>query len=735
MNLIYIFDNFTFNDNTFIINTVKRWFCYEINNLINSGKINTEIQKITMLKTGPTVQICSLDLEKINIIKVLKMIDGLIYKRYSVYPNINFKDIFEHLATVNEPNTQVIMFSSINHLGITNANLETINSISEKLNFSVKIYNIGKYAFLDKIIKNISEIYIDYRINKLESIINKEHKIFNFISHNPDLLNTNKYIKEWETNIEDKNKIISDYLMLLQNAEYYILENDKLDENIYSKIKKIIFINLFSYLNDTKILNLIKCFDNCVEKSIEKKYTSCPLIIPIDCIPAKYSDGNIKYIMEFYQQIYPKIINYHMDLNIKNFHLPNNYVTSKLNFNSILNHAPIIKDTLTDNSENFLASNLSMTDWVDEYNDYNPYGFLIKFNISKFGYKGLIDENSTIIKWYPNMVVGSISNNSVSINDYYQLVLSHLDNINENGFEDGQEYNIVSQKEFMKLNDFTIIDNVNGNTNIVLPLYINKNHWVLTKLFWNYHMSFIFNTFEHNYNRKMDNIYYLVVLKNFNMFTDQNKINHNIIRVFFYYLRTCIELMLENRYISSVQNEVIRIYNKLVVDYNPQTPHGEILRVNSNTFIIRIIQWIISSNCDLNLLKKYLRDYRNIVIKDYIQENYKLDYWDSIKTKSSHEQIDELNILKQEIVQNNKSLYDLENDLNGLGMIINYIYKLKGFNQLIKFLDKHNGCVPINSDSFINCDIFKTSIISILNSLTFNIDKYTTDIDFTPYLM
>lgn len=734
MNLIYIFDNFTFNDNTFIINTVKRWFCYEINNLINSGKINTEIQKITMLKTGPTVQICSIDLEKINIIKVLKMIDGIIYKRYSVYPNINFKQIFEYLATINEPNTQVIMFSSINNLGIADTNLEIINSITEKLNFVVKIYNIGKYAFLDKTIKNINEIFIDYRINKLESIINKEHKIFNFVNHNPDLLNINKYVEEWDSKIENKNKIISDYLILLQNAEYYILENDKLDEHIYSKIKNIIFFNLFSHLNDTKILNFIRCFDNSVKKTIEKKYIKCPINIPDD-LPAEYSDGNIKYMMEFYKQIYPKIINYHMDSNIKNFHLPNNYITSKLNFEKIKNHKLIDKNTLMDNSTNFLASNLSMTDWVDEYNEYNPYGFLAKFNISKFGFKGLIDENSTIIKYYPNMIIGSISNNSVSINDYYQLVLSYLDNINENGCEDCQEYQIVSQKELLRLNDFIITDNINGNTNILLPIYINKSHWVLTKLFWNYHMSFIFNTFEYNYNRKMDNIYYLTVLKNFNMFTDPNKINHNLIRVFFYYLRTCIELMLENKYISSVHNEVIRMYNKLIVEPSPQTSNGENLRINSNTFVIRIIQWIISSNCDLNLLKKYLRDYRNTVIKDYVLENYKLDYWDNLKIKNHQEQIDELNILKQEIVQNNKSLYDLENDLNGLGMFVNYMYKLKGFNQLIKFLDKNNGCIPINSDSFINCDIVKTSLITILNSLVFNINNYIEDIDFSSFLI
>ncbi len=347
--------------------------------------------------------------------------------------------------------------------------------------------------------------------------------------------------------------------------------------------------------------------------------------------------------MDFYQQIYPKIINYYLDLNLKNFHIPSYYVTTEPDFKKIYNYKKIVKESILDDSVNFLTSNLTISDWVDEYNELNPFGFLVKFNLSKFAYKGLIDENSTLVKWYPNLVVSSISNNCVSLNDYYQLVLSGLDDVNENSFEDGEEHKIVSQKESLKLNDFTIIDKVHGDSNILLPIYINKNHWNLTKLFWTYHMSLIFNTFEYNYNKKMDNIYYLVMLKNFNMLNDPAKYNNNLVKVFIYYLRTCIELMIENKYINSVQNEVVRLHNQLTVITKsnltlPTNPSNENLRINSINFMIRIIQWIVSSNSSLDQIKKYLFNYRNMVINDYIEDKYKLDYWDNLKLKTPEDQ-------------------------------------------------------------------------------------------------
>ncbi len=738
MDLIFIFDNSTFSNNTTIINCIKRWISYELNNILFKSEIREKINKINFVKTFPSIQNCNINLDTIGVTKVLSIINGIIFKKYYTYPNINFKEIVDYISKIDNPNTKLVLFSSIDNIGMSNANIKYVNDIFDKVQFKINIYNIGKYSCLNTIFPKINEIFINFKNSKLETIISKEHNIFTIEKFNQNNLNIKTINFENLGNTENpdennnmENNNINKILVLLQNIELYILENEISDENILSQIKNILNISIYNFVKNKSIYCLIKNYINSIDNFLEKKYNKCPIIVPINDIPSNLTETNIKYILDFYQEIYPKFVNYLMELGLKNLKIPKGYITSTLNYDSIQKLPKFDSDSLLDDSKEFLNSNLTMSNWVDEYNEFNPFGILIKYSVSKFSFKGLIDENSTIIKWYPNTIINSVSNNWVSLNDYYQMVLTDLNNIQVND-EDG-EHILVSKKELLKINDFLIIDNVNGDTNIVLPIYINKHHWSLTKSIWKYHMAFINNTFEYNYNKKMDNIYYLVLLKNLNMFNEPNKFTNSFIRVFFYNLRTCIELMIENKFINSVSNEVKKIFEIITVINGPN-PNVDILRNNSITFVIMVIQWIISSNCNLEQLKNYLAGYRNIVINNYIFENYKIDFWEGIKNKPEEERKNELQILKQEIIQENKSLYDLEIDLVLLGELITKIYKLKGFNQLIKLLDKHNGCIPINSDTFINCNIFKSMFETLENYKTFNINNYLESIDLTYFL-
>ena len=82
---------------------------------------------------------------------------------------------------------------------------------------------------------------------------------------------------------------------------------------------------------------------------------------------------------------------------------------------------------------------------------------------------------------YPNIGFDNISNNFVSLNDYYQLIINHLEE------EPDFKFN---------LNNFEVVDNLHGNTNIMLPLYINKEHWAITKKIWNFHFTLINNFYQ-----------------------------------------------------------------------------------------------------------------------------------------------------------------------------------------------------------------------------------------------
>ena len=104
----------------------------------------------------------------------------------------------------------------------------------------------------------------------------------------------------------------------------------------------------------------------------------------------------------------------------------------------------------------------------------------------------------------------------------------------------------------------------------MLPIFINKNHWQLVKSFWKYHMSFINNSFEYNYNKRMDNIYFLVLLKNFNNLNESYNLNKIKlipdcdIRLFIYILRTSIQILIDNKYINNIKNEYNRTYLHII---------------------------------------------------------------------------------------------------------------------------------------------------------------------------
>ena len=332
-----------------------------------------------------------------------------------------------------------------------------------------------------------------------------------------------------------------------------------------------------------------------------------------------------------------------------------------------------------------------MTNWIDEYNEYNPYGILIKYNISKNSYKGLIDEKSTIIKTFPEMIIDSVSNNWISLNDYYQLIISYKN-------EDDYENNNSVDK--FNLNNFKINDAIHGESNIMLPLYINKNHWNLTKSLWKYHISFINNSFESEYNKKMDNIYYLVLLKQFINLLDKNIIPDNKIILFIHILRSTIQVSIDNKYINTISSEYSRYFIYLI-DLDKKFQGKNLLELNLIDYIIRYIQYCTSNN-DITKLEKDLSIIREILLNNYKKKI--LSGQDDLK----------LSEIKNDFILDNTNWLNLEITLIKFAKVINSIYKIKGFNQFIKFVDKTNSYLMADSDN--KDDITCNNIKNIINN-------------------
>jgi hypothetical protein len=288
---------------------------------------------------------------------------------------------------------------------------------------------------------------------------------------------------------------------------------------------------------------------------------------------------------------------------------------------------------------------------------------LLKYDIKK----GIKNKNYNLIKYYsiiseyPNIFVSNISNNFISINDYYQLILNHL-----------QE-----EPEFIfNLNDFEIIDSYHGNTNIMLPLYINKEHWYIFNKIKRYHLTLINNYLEPYYNSKMDDIYFFVLLKSFNTMLLKN--NNDTIRLTMYILRTAMQICIDNKYCFNVKHEYMKYYNNLL---SSQTIYY--FKQIYNDFLVRFIQMIISSKVD--------------VLKTYNEfENIK-EYYTSLNKEN-----DNVNYL------------NLHNDLLKLTLFMDNLLKIYGFNKLIKNIDDSNGMLD-NEDLALNLTVLKNIILSLVN--------------------
>jgi hypothetical protein len=339
---------------------------------------------------------------------------------------------------------------------------------------------------------------------------------------------------------------------------------------------------------------------------------------------------------------------------------------------------------------------------------------------------------SSILKTYPNMVVNNITTNFVPLYDYYQIVLFDYENNKkgengDNNEEENEDVNDLSNKKnFFNIINFNIPDNINGDGNVMLPLYINKQHWELTKSLWSYHLTFVNNCFEQEYDKKMDNIYFLSILK---LFGDLKNLNANsnsksITRLFGYMLRTCIQILIDNKFLHSIKG----VYSK----YLDSVMEAETLDKNSifADWVIRVIQLIISNAITDEELKVDLDKITNLIFKKYIITNYIMDFWDKINNPkiTDTEKKNELSILKNDVLQGNMCWLFLNFDLRVFNKIIKSIYAVNGFNQFIKQIDKTNGCLRDTNEINVLSIKALENIFETHCGTQFNIDDYSVDI-------
>jgi hypothetical protein len=230
----------------------------------------------------------------------------------------------------------------------------------------------------------------------------------------------------------------------------------------------------------------------------------------------------------------------------------------------------------------------------------------------------------------------------------------------------------------------------------------------------------------------MDNIYFLTFLKIFDNLkqNDKNSNAKSIIRLFCYLLRTCIQILIDNKFLHSIKKDYPK-YLELVLQTDQMDKNS-----NVSDWIIRLIQLIISNGCEEEQLKKDLDLITAHIFNKFIISNYKMDFWEIINdSNTSSEKINqELDILKNHVLQDNICWLSFNHDIQQINKIVKSIYSIKGFNQLIKSLDLSNGLVQddnlINSTESNN-QINITTISKIIEKHflePFDITKFNVDI-------
>jgi hypothetical protein len=724
-NLLIFFDNTSFKINNIILNYLKRLIIYEI---IYKKMYKNEIDNVYIYKTKPSFMMYKIIKDNdTNISELLNIINNVIYKKYDSYYNLSFKNILDKIEEFEKKTTttknKIIIICSIDSEDyFPESNVKIMDNKFSTFKSEIKFINISKYSFFNNLCPKIDEIFIDIKEFKVENL--NIQQIFNWKSDFDYVKYANSIVvgkekeKEKDNNSlnldVDKDNNLLNYLLFIDCVEKKIISNgkNKLEKNIddLELIKKIMEKNLLS--ENHVIINILKSFQKSIYNLIYRIYDSY-YKLPTENLDVYLSQSYIKYILEFYEIIYPKIYKNNISImSNKNKIINNNNETSKISLKILP------KLNQNDKSIEYLRSTLSLTNWNEEYNNLNPFGFLIKYNPCKFTYKGILDFNSSIIKTYPNIIVNSITTNWVGVYDYYQLILSDF-------IEKSNNYSTIDKENF-NISNFNILDIIQGDGNVLLPVYINQHHWKLTKCIWSYHISFINNCIEPDYNKKMDNIYFLTFLKIFDNLKQNDK-NLNIksmIRLFCYLLRTCIQILIDNKFLHSVKKDYPK-YLELVL----KTEKIE-KNTNISDWIIRLIQLIISNECDGDELEKDLGTITTHIFNKYIIANYKMDFWETINDSNtlSDKINQELDLLKNNVLQDNICWLLFNHDIRIINKIVKQIYSITGFNQFIKSIDSTNGLVQEeNSNNLINISTL-LKIIKDKFAEQFDVTKFNVDI-------
>lgn len=581
-------------------------------------------------------------------------------------------------------------------------------------------------SFSTLLIKHYSSAYFVNLNNDQNNIV------YNFIQNlNPNHINSLNY-----TNIFS---IYNDYLKNAKNEKYFncgkiffndinelLMESNKYSINII-ELNDNEFTNNFQTIIDifeeniileltnltytssqiTKLINLFKLLDkkeNCQKSNHRMKVLSWALkkiqflaynkndnITEnfFDLI-GKYSTDNISKkldntLFKYKNKIDKKIVN-RVTKNLEKINKNKMNSSSRIlveNLNKIKN---MEENNTMDKSLDFFLSSVTLSNWLDEINNESSIGLLININTNnqiKIGYS-----NSEVLSI-------DISNEFLSTKDYIHTICDFFKKDNEHG----------------NINDKSIINNNEHKYNSIIPLYINKVHWNISK----YQLPYILGTIlTHNPLGFIDSHYnfmYYFLLENL-VKLNNNIISDKTIQIFFSVWRTCMQISYENGFHKGVlnltkniikNNNLNQIERSFLFDYHSILGQLLCTKIDNNpNQVANYINFIcnkLSIDHKLNT-----QDINNLVFLPLSITNYQ-ESQESIK--NNPDMLHFLNNLKNEVKVEINKIYFFCNMWNYMNNILFKKITLKKFLEQIE-----NNYGLVNNDII---DDFKNYMKSRLN--------------------
>lgn len=515
------------------------------NSITNFVEITKEnyIKSIDLLITDDGVDYNSLNNTLIDIIIDLNKCKILLFTNGDNPYDQNINESFALLSSFTKSIDCSLKILSVTDM-VNDTVINTYKTLSNNPE-NLKIDYVSTIHDIENIIEEIVDIrYLcinDYKI-KL-NLINNEYVIDLFdlvLTDNEILLKSNKIEN---MSLEDKlESLYNTIILCLQINDYNkLIKKNKIIKEIVKK-----YIKLDEYL--------IKKFKfGCIKNQLKDISLHLMNLSKNELLKGKFSSQLIEYfdrstnilVSSKYKLNFNDIINKNIQ-ELKNIDINiNNKFEEIQKFINKYNPVYEEKDnTVSEDNKNKFKKSIetyysiiSITDWFEELQSKGIMGLMVRIaspNIAKIGY----NLNSVEIKDITTTVI-PIQNMLEAANIYYEKY---------NKLDFGFEYESM------------ISGNAIGNGNSILPLYICKEHWELSRLYLKPALGIMLCQNPLIYNKNHIPFVFTLFMDMVNRTFMSNKLNANKkwIQLLFGVYRTCVQISKENFY----DKGIIKIYNK-----------------------------------------------------------------------------------------------------------------------------------------------------------------------------